>query len=29
VGIMPAFRDRLSKEQIEAVASFVAETAGK
>lgn len=29
VGIMPAFHDRLSSEQIEAVARFVAESAGK
>ncbi len=29
VGIMPAFRDKLSAAQIEAVARFVAETAGK
>ena len=29
VGVMPAFGDRLSKEQIEAVAAFVAASAGK
>lgn len=29
VGVMPAFRDQLTPEQIEAVARFVAETAGK
>lgn len=29
VGIMPAFRDKLSSEQIEAVARFVANSAGK
>ena len=29
VGIMPAFRDKLSSEQIEAVARFVADSAGK
>jgi mono/diheme cytochrome c family protein len=28
-GIMPSFADKLSKEQIEAVARFVAESAGK
>lgn len=29
VGIMPAFGDQLTAEQIEAVARYVAETAGK
>lgn len=29
VGVMPAFSDQLTPEQIEAVARFVAETAGK
>lgn len=29
VGIMPAFGDKLTAEQIEAVARYVAETAGK
>jgi len=29
VGIMPSFRDKLTSEQIEAVARFVAESAGK
>ena len=29
VGVMPAFGDRLSKEQIEAVAAFVAAAAGQ
>lgn len=29
VGIMPAFRDSLTAEQIEAVARFVSEAAGK
>lgn len=29
VGIMPPFEDKLTREQIEAVARFVAETAGK
>lgn len=29
VGVMPPFRDQLTPEQIEAVARFVAETAGK
>jgi cytochrome c6 len=29
VGVMPAFRDTLTPEQIEAVARFVVDTAGK
>jgi mono/diheme cytochrome c family protein len=29
VGVMPPFRDKLTPEQIEAVARFVAATAGK
>jgi mono/diheme cytochrome c family protein len=29
VGIMPSFRDKLTAEQIEAVARYVSETAGK
>jgi len=29
VGIMPAFEDKLSAEQIEAVARFVSDSAGK
>jgi sulfite dehydrogenase len=29
VGVMPSFRDKLTPEQIEAVARFVAATAGK
>ena len=29
VGVMPAFRDKLTPQQIEAVSRFVANTAGK
>jgi mono/diheme cytochrome c family protein len=29
VGVMPAFRDKLTAQQIEAVSRFVADTAGK